>query len=103
MKNVITAFSILYTIFLSPFSFAENDLKKEIIDRCRAQMNQYGAVMVKACVDQDIEAVNALSKYPNEYKPIISRCLGQMREYGFMMVKACTDQDIEAEKALSKY
>lgn len=79
------------------------EIKKGIIDRCRAQMNSYGAAMVKACVDQDMQALKALRSYPKKYQPIIDRCIIQMSDYGQAMVKACADQDIEAEKALSQY
>lgn len=77
--------------------------KKEIMERCRAQMGQYGASMVKACVDQDMEAFAALSNYGPEHQAVVDRCMGQMRQYGFSMVKACADQDIEAEEALKGY
>ena len=76
---------------------------QEIKSRCRNQMSEYGAAMVKACVDQDIEALQALSTYMEKHKAIIERCLSQMKEYGYVMVKGCADQDIEAEDALSKY
>ncbi|MBK8814059.1 MAG: toxin-antitoxin system YwqK family antitoxin [Methylococcaceae bacterium] len=36
---------------------------QEIIQRCRSSMGEYGSAMVKACVDQDIEAEKALRKY----------------------------------------
>lgn len=78
-------------------------VKDDIIARCREQMGEYGAAMVKACADQDIEALRALNNYPNEYGSIIARCYRQMKEYGYAMVKACADQDIEAEKALQNY
>jgi len=77
--------------------------KDEIISRCRKQMGEYGAAMVKACVDQDIAAVNALANYPKDVQPIIARCHSQMKEYGWAMVKACADQDIAAEEALEAY
>jgi len=97
---------IIYTtliLFLAGNVYAENDVKQEIIKRCKSQMGEYGASMVKACVDQDIEAVIAISKYPDQYDSIVARCMGQMQSYGFSMVKACADQDIEAENALSNY
>jgi len=84
-------------------SIAGDQVKKEIVERCRAQMGLYGSAMVKACVDQDIEALNALNSYPSEYAGIVSRCRKQMLKYGHAMVKACADQDIEAEKALGSY
>jgi hypothetical protein len=89
--------------FFSAASHAETDVKKEIIDRCKAQMDKYGSAMVKACVDQDLEAVAELKQIPSEYDPTVARCMKQMRKYGFSMVKACADQDIEAAKALKEY
>jgi hypothetical protein len=93
----------ILTFLLPAIACAESNVKQEIIDRCRSQMGEYGAAMVKACVDQDIEALTAINKYPEKHRPTISRCMGQMREYGFTMVKACADQDIEAEEALNNY
>ncbi len=58
--------------------------------------------MVKACVDQDLSAAEALSRYPKE-RDIVSRCVAQMHEYGWSLVKACADQDIEAATALARY
>lgn len=100
MRTII--FSLAFLLFAGN-AFAEDDVKQEIIKRCKSQMGEYGASMVKACVDQDIEAVIAINKFPDKYDPIVGRCMRQMREYGFSMVKACADQDIEAEKALSNY
>ncbi|MDD5321305.1 MAG: hypothetical protein PHD43_11960 [Methylococcales bacterium] len=76
---------------------------QEIKNRCQTQMGDYGAAMVKACVDQDLEALQALGPYMEKYEAIVTRCLTQMIEHGYSMVKACADQDIEAEDALSKY
>jgi hypothetical protein len=80
-----------------------NNLTQEIISRCKTQMAEYGAAMVKACVDQDIAAFKTLGLYMENHKAIITRCLSQMGEYGYVMVKACADQDIEAENALRNY
>lgn len=100
MKKIILP---LVLLLFSGNVFADEDIKQEIIKRCKSQMGDYGASMVKACVDQDIEALIAINKFPDKYDSIVGRCLGQMREYGFSMVKACADQDIEAEEALGKY
>jgi len=70
---------------------AEKDPTQEIVARCQEQMGQYGAAMVKACADQDIEAVNALSKYPDQDREMIARCFRTMKQYGWAMVKACAD------------
>lgn len=66
-------------------------------------MGEYGAAMVKACVDQDMAAWRALARYPDKHKGIVRRCTRQMGAYGWAMVKACADQDIEAEEALESY
>lgn len=93
------AFAILLLISFSAFA----DVKQEIISRCRSQMGEYGAAMVKGCVDMDIKALVALNKYPKKYDSIISRCNETMGEYGYSMIKGCADQDIKAEKDLSEY
>ena len=82
---------------------AHADVRDEIISRCRSSMGEYGSAMVKACVDQDIEAINALAAYPEKAKPFIARCQKQMNQYGWAMIKACVDQDIDAEKSLGGY
>lgn len=93
--------------FLLAFAFAipasAEDVKQEIIDRCRSDMGDYGASMVKACVDQDIEAIRNINKIPDKYNNILARCMRDMRDYGYSMVFACAKQDIEAEEALSRY
>lgn len=81
----------------------KDDVKQEIIQRCQSQIGSYGSAIVKSCVDQDIEALVALNKYPDTYRSIIGRCYNQMKEYGYAQVKACADHDIEAEKALGNY
>ena len=79
------------------------DVKQEIISRCKSQMGEYGSSIVKACVDQDINALVDLNKYSKSHNSIISRCMDTMQEYGYSIVKACADQDIKAEKELSGY
>ena len=79
------------------------NITQEIKNRCQTQMGQYGAAMVKACVDQDIDAAQALNVYLKNHTAIVTRCLSQMGKYGYAMAKACADQDIEAENALQKY
>lgn len=79
---------------------ASKGILNVIMRRCRREMQAYGSVMVKACVDQDVEAHRALLDYPAEHLSVVARCSGQMAQYGWSMVKACADQDIEAERAL---
>ncbi len=101
--GLMKKFIMCVLIAISYPVFAGDDVKQEIIQRCKSQMGDYGASMVKACVDQDIEALVALNEYHEKHKSIISRCYSQMKDYGYAMIKACADQDIEAEEALSRY
>ena len=94
------AISIMAALIVSNAALAEDDIKAEIIDRCSNDMGQYGPMMVKACVDQDIEAATELSKVPDKYRLILARCLRHMRQFGFTVVKDCVDDNIEAEEAL---
>lgn len=80
------------------------EIRQSIIDRCRAQMGDYGASMVKACVDEDLAAYSVLQGYDDRYSEIIDRCTRQMLSLtGWAMVKFCADADIEAEQALEDY
>ena len=101
MRGIITLVGV--AAFFSTPTYADTDVKKEIIDRCKVQMGSYGSAMVKACVDQDLSAVAEINRIPDEYKSTVARCMKQMRQYAFAMVKACADQDIEADKALKEY
>ena len=77
-------------------------IRNDIIDRCQSQMGSYGASMVKACVDQDVEAYEELQTLVGAHGAIINRCSRQMGNFGWSMVLACAEQDIEAEQALKR-
>lgn len=74
-------------------------VRSSAIERCREAMGDYGSAMVKACVDQDVAAYQALASY-SAHEAMINRCRRNMESYGWAMIKACVDQDIEAEDAL---
>ena len=74
-------------------------VRSSAIERCREAMGDYGSAMVKACVDQDVAAYQALVSY-SAHEAMILRCRRNMESYGWAMIKACVDQDIEAEGAL---
>lgn len=101
MKCATILLAVILLMPISCTSFASD--REGIIARCRTQMAECGSAMVKASVDQDLEALHATASYPEKAKPFIARCHKQMAEYGWAMVKACTDQDIEAEKSLGGY
>lgn len=78
------------------------EIKSSILKRCRSQMENHGASLVKACTDQDLEAAKALITYSRDDSTIeiISRCESSMSQHGWSLVKSCVDQDIEAKKAV---
>lgn len=78
-------------------------IKNDIINRCKIDMGEYGSMIVKGCVDQDIKAYKALQKYSEKYSGLIARCKIDMMDYGWMIMKSCIDQDIKAQKALDDY
>ncbi len=80
----------------------EASIRNEVIDRCQTQMGSYGASMVKACVDQDLEAYERLQELNPAHQPIVDRCAGQMGSFGWSMVLACAEQDIKADQALKR-
>lgn len=80
------------------------EFKQSILERCRSQMKDYGASLVKACADQDLAAARALTTYSQDEstREIVSRCERTMSGHGWNLVKACVDQDLEAKKALEE-
>lgn len=62
IKNEFIKITIMF-LLSSNFIFAQQNVKDEIIERCKKQMGNYGSSMVKACVDQDLEAEEALKNY----------------------------------------
>lgn len=88
--------------FSSCMAFAADDVGEEIGRRCQAQMGGYGPATVKGCIDQDMEALIALKKYPEENKKIIDDCYLLLKNHGYAIVKSCADQDIQAQHAAVK-
>lgn len=97
--------SIFAVLFLSATAYAaDDDMRKSIIDHCRNMMGEFGASLVKVCVDQDIRAYEALASYDPKHRVIIDRCRSMMLSTGgWNIVQVCVDQDIEAERALENY
>lgn len=79
------------------------DRRQDIADRCRALEGRNGRTAVKACIDQDIAAAEALAKYPETAKMTIVRCRTQFKYLGSARIKACTDENLQAKAALSEY
>ncbi|UYB70673.1 hypothetical protein NBH81_20535 [Aeromonas veronii] len=100
MKRVAAASLLLLATSAMAISATE---KTAVIDRCKDQMNQYGATMVKACVDQDLEAYELLNANYQPHEKIVKFCVRTTKQFGWNMVKACADQNIEARQAIVSY
>lgn len=94
-------FLILILVAVAYPAFA--DVTADVLSRCRKSMGDHGSAMVKACVDRDLAAYDALAKNPTQDRPFVVRCEKQMLDYGWAMIKACADRDIAAASALAKY
>lgn len=77
--------------------------RRKIVASCRDRVGEYGASIVKTCADNDIEALEALHRYPARHSRIVKSCLDRVGDYGYQIVRTCADNDIEAEEALSRY
>jgi hypothetical protein len=62
MRGYVTA--ILAALIPTAAQAQDAEIRQEVIARCRAAAGQHGSWLVKACVDQDIEAFKALAEYP---------------------------------------
>jgi hypothetical protein len=94
---------VLGAFSMAAHAWTPEELKQEIIDWCQAQMAQYGASIVKSCVDQESEAANALGRYPESARATVDRCIAQMRSNGWSVTKNCVDQELDAARPLSTY
>jgi len=91
----------LWLTATSIYAEPSRQIKDQIISWCRESMGDFGASLVKSCVDQDLVAHEQLAGYSSEWEVIIQRCKTQMLSIGgWNLVKSCADQDISAEKAL---
>lgn len=79
------------------------DKMSEIKDRCLTQMEEHGYALVKACVDQDLDALGYVDEHLKSHKAIAERCSKTMKEHGYALIKACIQQDISAKEILDKY
>ena len=93
---------VLLVYFSSHMAFAIENIAEEVGTRCQAQMGGYGVATVKLCIEGDMEAFVALSKYPEQNKKIIDDCYALLRNHGYAIVKTCVDQDIQAASPVSK-
>ena len=98
------AFKLRPTLKPKPKPSARQLAMASIKKRCQRQMESYGASIVKVCVDEDIEAYDALARYPAKHRNIVDRCKRQMLSMGgWSIVKVCADEDIEAAQELKRY
>ncbi|HAB36961.1 MAG TPA: hypothetical protein DCE52_02975 [Rhodobacteraceae bacterium] len=92
----------LIILFFAQSVYADETMD-EIKTRCTNDMKGYGASIVKACIDSDLEVIPSIIKYQESHPKTARRCLTQMRSYGFTIVNACIKQDVDAQEAIDNY
>jgi SepF-like predicted cell division protein (DUF552 family) len=98
----MTRTAFLLALALASPVVAQGTDAAEIIEACRERVGHLGANVVKACVNMDMEAMDALSTYPEGAQGIISACQERVGDLGWNVVKACADMDLEAERELQE-
>ena len=73
------------------------EITQEIIMRCMYDMGEFGEIGVQACVKADLEAVEALRKYPPEAGRVIDRCFQSQWTRGYAVVRQCVDAELREE------
>ena len=76
-----------------------SDERSKIIAGCLSQTGEFGNVMTRACVKQDLAAYEALLAYPEQCASFVVRCAKQLGQHGWGMVKICVDKDLESARA----
>ena len=98
MKCTVYLLSVILLVTISSPVFAGE--RDNIIARCRVQMKEYGSAMVKACVDQDIEALNALASYQEKAKPFIAGAKNKCRNMVGQWLKHVQTKILRLKKPL---
>lgn len=70
------------------------DITQEINLRCVYDMGEFGEIGLKACVKADLDAVEALRKYPPEADAVIDRCFQSQWTLGYAVVRQCVEQEM---------
>lgn len=78
---------------------ATSDERSKIIAGCLSQTGEFGTIMTRMCIEQDLAAYEALLTYPEQCAPSVVRCAKQLGQHGWGMVKICVDKDIESARA----
>lgn len=104
MKKIFTVLAMASIMANTSIALGSDEIVDEITERCKKSMSQYGWSLVEACINQDIEAYNALTEYDyDKYGTIIDRCTRTMAaQYGWALTKACVDQDIAAKERIDQ-
>ena len=100
MKLRILALTVLSALSVSA---SANETLDEIKKRCKSDMGQYGASLVKTCIDMDLAVIDDLNKFSTSHKNTYNRCMRDMRSHGFNLVHTCITMDVEAQKAIDNY
>ena len=74
------------------------DLTQEITLRCMYEMGEFGEAGMQACVQSDLDAVEAMRKYPPQAQDLIARCVDAQWTRGYATVQQCVDRALQQNK-----
>jgi hypothetical protein len=77
------------------------ELTQEVTLRCIHEMAEFGSDAVQVCMQSDMDAADALTRYPPEAQPVVDRCLKSLWTRGYTMVQVCVQQDLDAAAKLA--
>ena len=103
VRWTVTAAAFTLPLYAGAAAQTEADLKEQIILVCHNEMGEFGADLVRQCIETETAALNDVSSHPDTAEPIVSRCKRVAGGRGWGAVKVCVDQDIAAAAALDRY
>jgi len=103
VRWTLTTAALTLPLYAAAAAQTEADLKEQIILVCHNEMGEFGAELVRQCIETETAALNDVSSHPDTAEPIVSRSKRVAGGRGWGAVKVCVDQDIAAAAALDRY
>jgi hypothetical protein len=109
MRRTTPTLAFACAMLLAPLACAQTqraeipkdkaELTQEVHLRCIYDMAEFGDDAVQMCVQAEVAAAEALTRYPPQAQPVVDRCLQAMWARGYQMVQVCVERDLKAGSA----
>ena len=103
VRRALAAAAFALPLYAVAAAQTEADLKEQIIYGCHNEMGEFGADLVRQCIETETAALEGIFSYPDTAEPIVSRCKRSAGGRGWAVVKLCIDQDLVAAAELEHY